>query len=98
MREPRSLPQNRKFSAICSEVARACPLVPYRRAFAVEAWKRFFIAFWVHEARLEAYLAGRPDPFPVRPVPSSSLDSQQMSDLIEASSAWCAQHGIELHR
>lgn len=98
MEVKRTLPQNRKFSAICSEAARAFPLTPYRRALAVEAWKRFFIKSYVHDARLEAYLAGRHDPFPVRPVPSSSLHSQQMSELIESAQAWCAQHGIELSK
>lgn len=98
MEVKRTLSQNRKFSAICSEVAHASPLIPYRRAFAREAWKRHFLASYVHEARLEAYLAGRPDPFPVRPVPSSSLDSEQMSELIECTCAWAAQHGIELSR
>lgn len=92
----RTLAQNKKFSAICTEVAHQCPLIPYRRAFQVEAWRRFFIAYYVRCARLEAYAAGGPDPFPVRPVPSSDLDSAQMSELIECSSAWCAQHGVEL--
>lgn len=95
---PRTLPQSARFHAICSEAARACPLVPYRRGFAVEAWKRFFIRSYVHDARIEAYLAGRPDPFPVRPVPSSELDSQQMSELIEFSCAWCATNGVELSK
>lgn len=94
----RSLPQNRKLSAICGEVAAACPLIPYRRSFAVEAWKRFFISRFVHEARLEAYCQFRPDPFPVRPVPSSDLTSEQMSELIEFASAWCAQQGISLSK
>lgn len=92
----RTLPQSARFHAICTEAARACPLIPYRRAFFAEAWKRFFIAAWVHEARLEAYCHFQPDPFPVRPVPSSSLTSEQMSELIESASAWCAQHGVEL--
>lgn len=96
--KPRSLPQSARFHAICTEAARSCPLFPYRRAFAVEAWKRHFIASWVHDARLEAYVNGRPDPFPVRPVPSRELDSAQMSELIEFASAWAAQHGIELSK
>lgn len=95
---PRSLPQSARFHAICSEVATACPLIPYRRTFAVEAWKRFFLSRWVHEARLEAYCHFRPDPFPVRPVPSSDLDSAQMSELISLAEAWCAQNGIELSK
>lgn len=77
------------------EVAQKYPLAPYKRALAREAWKRYLIAQYVRDARLEAYCEGRPDPFPVRPVPTSSLDSQQMSELIESCAAWCAQHSVE---
>ena len=95
---PRTLPQNRKLSALVSDAAQHFPLVPYRRAFACEAWKRFLIAAWVREARLEAFGQGNPDPFPARPVPSSALDSRQMSELLEFSQAWCAQNGITLRK
>lgn len=96
MEVKRTLPQLRKFSAIVGDLAHACPLIPYRRAFACEAWKRYLLAQFVRDARLSAFHEGRPDPFPVRPVPSSSLSSGQMSELIEFTSAWCAQHDIEL--
>ena len=94
----RTLPQNRKLCAMAGEVSRQYPLIPYRRAFAREAWKRHLIRIWVHETRLEAFGAGAPDPFPVRPVPSSDLDSRAMSELIEHAQAWCAQNGIELSK
>lgn len=96
--EKRNLAQSGRFHAICNEVAHACPLIPYRRAFAVEAWKRFFLASYVHDARMEAYCHFRPDPFPVRPVPSSVLTSEQMSELIELACAWCAQNEIHLKK
>lgn len=98
MEVKRTLPQLRKFSAIVGEVANQFPLIPYRRAFAVEAWKRYLIVQYVREARLSAFYEGRPDPFPVRPVPSSDLTSEQMSELIETCAAWAAQHGVELSK
>jgi hypothetical protein len=79
-------------SAIVSDVQRHYPLAPWKPAMAREAWKRFFIALWVHEARLEAYANGQPDPFPARPVQSRSLTSWQMDELIEATYAFCAMH------
>jgi hypothetical protein len=94
----RSTPQNARLHAICGEVARQHSLIPYCYAFACEVWKRHIIALYIREARLEAYCAGRPDPFPVRPVPSSDLDSQQMSELIESAHAFCASNGIELRK
>lgn len=89
--KPRSLPQNRKFSAMVGDVARSYPLVPWKPAVAREAWKRYLIARWVHEARLEAYGAGQPDPFPVRPVPSSSLSVEQVSELIDCTYWLCSE-------
>ena len=93
--KPRSLPQNRKFSAMVNDVARQYPLAPWRRTLAREAWKRFFIKLWVHEARLEAYGAGDPDPFPVRPVPSSALSDRDMDALIEHT-FWFAAERLSL--
>lgn len=87
----RTIPQNRKFSAMVNDVALQYPLAPYKRALAREAWKRYFIARFVYEVRLEAYGAGEPDPFPVRPVPSRSLDDRQMNELIECTFAIAAQ-------
>lgn len=84
MMKPRSTLQNAKFNAMVGDIAKHAPLVPWKRAMAREAWKRALIAIYVHEARLEAYGAGQPDPFPVRPVPSSELTSWQMDELIEA--------------
>jgi hypothetical protein len=91
----RTSPQNRLFHALVRDVANVIVLAPWRRALATEAWKRYFIALYVREVRIEAYGAGEPDPFPVRPVPSRSLDSWQMADLIECTYAWGAHHGIE---
>lgn len=91
----RTSPQNRLFHALVRDVFNALPLAPWRKPVALEAWKRYFIALMVREVRMEAYGQGGADPFPVRPVPSSSLDSWQMADLIECTYAWGAHHGIE---
>lgn len=91
----RTSPQNRLFHALVRDVHNALPLAPWRKSLALEAWKRYFIALYVREVRIEAYGAGDNDPFPVRPVPSRSLDSWQMADLIECTYAWAAHHGIE---
>lgn len=93
---PRTLPQNRKLSALAGEVARQFPLIPYRNVFAREAFKRYLIAQYVRDARLSAFYEGQPDPFPVRPVPSSELSSEQMSDLLAFCECWCAENGIAL--
>lgn len=91
---PRTSPQNRLFHALVRDVANAIPLAPWRRALVLEAFKRYFIALYVREVRMEAYGAGDQDPFPVRPVPSSSLDSWQMGELIACTDAWMAHNGI----
>jgi hypothetical protein len=87
----RSIPQNRKFHALVRDIAARVLLVPWNRAIAQEAWKRFFIKIYVHETRMEAYANGQEDPFPVRPVPSHQLDAQQMDSLIECTLAVAAQ-------
>lgn len=91
-------PQRRKFHALCGAVARQHPFIPWRHTIARKAWKRFLIDCFVRELRLEAYNAGAPDPFPVRPVPSSALDARQFGELIDWLEAWCAQHDIELSK
>ena len=98
LNRPRSSPQNRKLHALCGDVIRQYPLIPYRRAFAYEVWKRYLIASYVSGARWEAWHAGAPDPFPVRPVPSSDLDARQMAELLEFAQAWCALHDIQLKK
>lgn len=90
----RTSPQNRLFHALVRDVANAIPLAPWRRTLALEAWKRYFIALYVREARMEAYGNGQHDPFPVRPVPSSTLDSWQMGELIACTDVWMAHNGI----
>jgi hypothetical protein len=90
--KPRSLPQNRKLSAMVADVQRVYPLVPWKPALAREAWKRHFIKIYVLEARIEAFGAHLPDPFPVRPVPSSILDSWQMDELIEVAYWFASEH------
>lgn len=88
----RTVPQNKLFHALVRDVVTALPLVPWKRALAAEAWKRYFIAIWVREARMEAYANGGADPFPVRPVPSSTLKAWQVDELIECTLAYCAMH------
>lgn len=74
---------SRKFHAMVGELATRVILAPHCPATAREAVKRYLIAMYVLEARWEAYGVGRGDPFPVRPVPSRSLASQHMDELIE---------------
>lgn len=92
----RSNIQNRKLHAICNDVWQQLPLIPYKRSFALEAWKKLFIQVYVRSARWEAYHTGTPDPFPIRPVPSSQLSARQMSELIDSTIAWCSQNGIDI--
>lgn len=87
---PRSILQNRKFSAMVGDVAAQFPLAPWRRPLAREAWKRFFIARFVREMRIEAYANGWPDPFPTGSARSRDLDSGQMGELIECTYALSA--------
>jgi hypothetical protein len=95
----RTLPQNALFHALVLDVWRALPLAPWRRPVAVEAWKRWFLAKYVREARLEAYCAGGRDPFPARSARSRDLDSRQMNELIECTYALAAQQlGLVLDR
>lgn len=95
----RTIPQNRLFHALVRDVLDTVPLVPWRRAVAFEAWKRWFLAKYVREARLEAYCAGGRDPFPTRSARSRDLDSRQMGELIECTYALCAQQlGLVLDR
>lgn len=98
MTTPRTSPQSRKLHAILGDVVRQYPLIPYRRTFAHEAWKRYLIAHFIREMRWGAWQAGAPDPFPVRPVPSSELDSQQMSELLEFAQAWAAMNDVPLSK
>lgn len=88
----RTRPQNALFHAQVADVARAFPMVPWKRAMWHEAWKRYLLKAFVFEARLEAYGAGEPDPFPVRPVPSRMLTDRQMDELIEATYAYAAMN------
>jgi hypothetical protein len=95
----RTLPQNRLFHALVRDVALARPLFPWRRPFALEAWKRYFLGKYMREARLEAFITGGLDPFPDRVARSSGLDSRQMDELIECTYAICAQQlGLVLDR
>lgn len=83
----RSTAQNRKFSAMVGDVAAARWLGPWKKTIQREAFKRYFIAIWVREARIEAYANGLPDPFPDLTARSSELDTEQFSDLIECTYA-----------
>lgn len=93
----RTLPQNKLLHALVRDVALARPLFPWRRPVVLEAWKRYFLAVYVREARLEAYAKGCPDPFPARVARSSELQAWQMNELIECTYAYAAlQLGLVL--
>ena len=85
------MPQNRMFHALVRDIARLVPLVPWRRPFMLEAWKRYFLGKYMREARLEAYAAGGADPFPDRVARSSDLEAWQMNELIECTYAIAVQ-------
>jgi hypothetical protein len=83
--------QNRKFSALVGEVAGARMIGPWKKVITREAWKRWFLAKYCREARIEAYANGWPDPFPELTAKSSELDTAQMAELIECTYAYAAQ-------
>lgn len=87
----RTIPQNRKFSAMVNDVAGQRMIGPWKKAIAREAWKRWFLKLYAREARIEAYANGWPDPFPELTARSSELDSSQMNELIECTFAVSAQ-------
>lgn len=82
--------QNAKFSAMVGDVAAARMIGPWKKALLHEAWKRWFLAQFCRESRIEAYANGWPDPFPELTARSSELDSAQMTELIEAVYAYAA--------
>jgi hypothetical protein len=86
----RSRLQNAKFSAMVGDVADARYLGPWKRAFAREAYKRWFLAKYCREARMEAYANGWADPFPDLVARSSELDAEQFNELIECTMAYAA--------
>jgi hypothetical protein len=93
----RTIAQNRKFSAMVGEVTAARMLGPWKPTIAREAWKRWFLARWCREARMEACANGWPDPFPELVARSSELDSAQMAALIECTFAYAVmQLGLVL--
>lgn len=82
--------QNKKFSAMVGDAARARFIGPWKPAIVREAWKRYFLAIYCREARIEAYANGWSDPFPELTARSRDLDTHQMNELIECSLAVCA--------
>lgn len=92
---PATTLQRHLFHAQVADVGRQRLLVPWKRAMALEAWKRYFLALYVREVRLEAYGTGQGDPFPARAARFSELDSSQASELIESTFAAGTEFGIE---
>lgn len=84
--------QNKKFSAMVGEVAASRMIGPWKKAVAHEAWKRWFLAQFCRESRMEAYANGWPDPFPELTARSSELTSEQFNELIEAVYAIASQN------
>ncbi|WP_226552939.1 recombination protein NinB [Celeribacter naphthalenivorans] len=84
----RTVDQNAKMWAMLSDVSRARP---EGRICTPETWKCLFMHALGHETRFELGLNGEPFPVGFR---SSSLNKEQMSDLIEFIYAWGSERGV----
>lgn len=86
----RSLEQNDKLWAILSDISRAKPL---GRRHTPEVWKNLMMHACGHAVQFENGIDGQPFPVGFR---SSKLNKQQMSELIEFTLAFCAEHNVKL--
>jgi hypothetical protein len=88
----RSLPQNDYFWSCLSAIS--AQKEHCGRKYPPEVWKLLFMHAWQKEICLIPSLDGRE----VVPLSrSSDLSREEMSDLLEFVTAWCAQNGIKLH-
>lgn len=91
-RNIRSHEQNDRMWAMLTEVSRKATL--QGKQFDAEDWKTIFMVACGKELRLAPALEG-PGFVPLG-VRSSKLTIQEMSDLMEFISAWCAEQEIQL--
>lgn len=85
----RSLPQNARFWAMLSDIARA---KPEGRALPVDTWKCLFMAACGHQVRFEPGIDGGVVPVGFR---SSRLTKEQFSELIDCIAEYGARHGVK---
>lgn len=84
----RTIPQNKLFWSILTEVSIA---KPQGRCHTPEVWKHLFMSACGHAVQFETGLDGNPFPIGFR---SSKLSKSQMAELIEFIYAWGAENGV----
>lgn len=98
----RSIEQNARFHAMCTDVARQ---MPWRDVFdrpfkmSMENWKRFFLAMWARAEGRGTLVVPNEDGtgFYDLSVKSSKLKVGEMADLMTLMEAFGAERGITFH-
>ena len=90
----RSLPQNDRFWAMLTDISQQRE--HYGRKYKPDVWKAIMMQAWGKEH--PQYVPGIDEnDVVVLGYSSSDLSKEEMSDLMEFMSAWCAENGITLH-
>lgn len=93
----RTLEQNAKFHAICSDVAQQREWAGIR--LDTTGWKRLFLDAWArHEGKMQGRIVPSLDGHSIvnLGIQSRRLTVDQMSELIEFAQCWCAENDIKL--
>lgn len=92
----RTLDQNAKFHALCSDVSRQCEYMG--RKWPPEAWKVLFISGHAIATKLGAdVIPGLENEFVNIRESSASMSKSRISSLIEYCVSWCVQNGVVLN-
>ena len=94
-RPRRSLPQNARLHAMCTDVA--CQVEWGGKKRDVEAWKDIFTAALLSAEHELDVVPGINGGFVLLGLHTSGLKKDQMSDLFLLIEAFCAEHGVTLH-
>jgi hypothetical protein len=89
----RSLPQNARLHAMCTDVANQIPWAGKKRS--VEAWKDIFTAALLSADHELDVVPGINGGFVLLGLHTSSLKKAQMGELMDLIEAWGAQNGVE---
>lgn len=93
----RSSSQNRKFHALCSDVARQASF--NGRRLSTQQWKVLFVSAWVIASGDDPDLVrGLEGEFVLLRESTARMGVARMADLIEYCHAWCALNNIELSK